>query len=133
MVWFYPCFFVKKEGICVQKLDYINSLSLWPNIVPNTISLMVTSKYLKVSTNTMRRIEVFMGLYLYKIKRKTNILLISWNVYFYQMSRGKRNFAKTANKWPKSIIPYTIDKSTIGKTFKKVYAISNVNNLFNVN
>lgn len=59
-----------------------------------------------------------MGLNLYKIKRKTNILLISWHVHFYQMGRGKRNFAKTANKWPKTIIPYTIDKSTIGKTFK---------------
>lgn len=36
------------------------------------------------------------------------------------MGRGKRNFAKTANKWSKTIIPYTIDKSTIGKTFKSV-------------
>lgn len=67
----------KERGNMCPKLDYINSLSLWPNIVPNTISLMVTSKYLKISTNTMRRIEVFMGLNLYKIKRKTNILLIS--------------------------------------------------------
>lgn len=36
------------------------------------------------------------------------------------MGRGKRNFAKTANKWSKAIIPYTIDKSTKGKTFKSV-------------
>lgn len=108
----------ERGNMCPKTRLYKFIWSLWQNIVPNTISLMVTSKYLKISTNTMRRIEVFMGLNLYKIKRKTNILLISWHEYFYQMGRGKRNFAKTANKWPKTIIPYTIDKSTIGKTFK---------------
>lgn len=49
------------------------------------------------------------------------------------MSRGKRNFVKIVNKWLKFIIFYIIDKSIIGKIFKKVYVIFNVNNLFNVN
>lgn len=131
MVWFYPCFFVKKEGICVQKLDYINSLSTWPNIVPNTISLMVTSKYLKISTNTMRRIEVFMGLNLYKIKIKTNILLIPWHVYFIRWA-GEREILQKQQINGQTLSSHIQLIKVLEVRPLKLHAISNINNLFDV-
>lgn len=36
---------------------------------------------------------------------------------FSQMDTEKRSFLKTAKKWPKAIVPYKIDKKSIGKLF----------------
>lgn len=33
------------------------------------------------------------------------------------MDAEKRSFLKTAKKWPKAIVPYKIDKKSIGKLF----------------
>lgn len=39
---------------------------------------------------------------------------------YFQMDTVKRNFLKDANKWPKAIVPYKIDKKGIGKIFNIV-------------
>lgn len=36
------------------------------------------------------------------------------NIYIYQIDTKKRNFWKSAEKWPKAIIPDAIDKTCIG-------------------
>lgn len=39
------------------------------------------------------------------------------HIMFSQMDAEKRSFLKTAKKWPKAIVPYKIDKKSIGKLF----------------
>lgn len=41
------------------------------------------------------------------------------------MDAEKRNFLKTAKKWPKAMVPYKIDKKSIGKLLiTTVYVLS---------
>lgn len=42
---------------------------------------------------------------------------------FYQMDQKKRNFMRGYHKWPKATVPYTIDKSRIGKPFSSAFLI----------
>lgn len=86
--------FCQKKGIGVQKLDFINSLSLWPNIVPNTISLMLTTKYPKISINTMRRIQVFIGLLFIQNKKKNQYFINIMTCIFLSDGQGKEKFCK---------------------------------------